>query len=139
MFLPMSDSINLSLDDDNRVAGPPLVDSLHYERDADEFSIIFVPSVGEDPTRSVFVPRDSAEGRLIATYLYRIRQLIGDRVERIVHGGGGNYTLRLATSQTLRLSDERPNESWAPEVSDRLKQIAEAAEAAFNISHAGRR
>jgi hypothetical protein len=135
----MSDTIDLPLDDDDRLAEPPLVDSLHYERDADGFSIIFVPSIGEDLKRSVFVPRDSVEGRLVATYLYRVQQLIGHRVEKIVHSGGGNYTFRLANGQSLRLSDEAPDESWAPEVFNRLKQIADAAEAAFNISHAGHR
>ena len=135
----MSDPIDLPLDEHDRLADPPLVDSLHYERDADGFSITFVPSIGEDPTRSIFVPRDSVEGRLVATYLYRIQQLIGNRVEKVVHGGGGNYTLRLSTGQTLRLSDEASNESWAPEVFDRLKQVAAAAEAAFNISHASHR
>jgi hypothetical protein len=135
----MSDPMDLPLNSEDRLADPPLVDSLHYERDADGFSIIFVPSIGDDLTRSVFVPRDSTEGRLVSAYLYRIQQLIGNRVEKVVHSGGGDYTLRLATGQILRLCDEASNESWAPEVFNRLKQIADAAEAAFNISHAGHR
>jgi len=136
--MKMGDVIDLPLDDDDRLAEPPLVDSLHYERDADGFSIIFVPSVGENATVSIFVPRDSVSGRQVAAYLYRIQQLIGDRLENVVHGGGGNYTLRLADGKIVRLSDEAFEEHWAPEVFDRLKQIAETAEA-FTIHPAEQR
>ena len=135
----MTAPIDLPLHDDGRLSEPPLVDSLHYERDADGFSITFVPSVGEDPTRFVFVARDSAEGRQVAAYLYRVQQLIGERVDRVVHGGGGNYSLRLAGGESLQLSDEAPGEQWVPEVFDRLKQIAAVAEVAFNILHAAAR
>jgi hypothetical protein len=131
----MTTPIDLPLDDDDRLVEPPLVDSLHYERDADGFSITFVPSVGDDPTRFVFVARDSAEGRQVAAYLYRVQQLIGDRVEMVVHGGGGNYTLRLASGESLQMSDKAPAEQWVPEVFDRLKQIAAVAEVAFSILH----
>src|SRR3954468_8672092 len=101
----MTDSSDQLLDgDDERLAEPPLVDLLHYEREADGFSITFVPSVGEDVTRSVFVPRESVEGRQVAAYLYRIQQLIGSRLERVVHSGGANYALRLAGGENLELS-----------------------------------
>ncbi len=78
----MSNPIDLPLDDDDRLAEPPLVDSLHYEREVDGFSIIFVPSVGEDPTHTIFIPRESPEGRQISAYLYRIQQLIGNRIRK---------------------------------------------------------
>lgn len=135
----MTTPIDLPLDGDDRLAEPPLVDSLHYERDADGFSITFVPSVGEDATRHVFVARDSVEGRQIAAYIYRIQQLIGNRLEMVVHGGGGDFSLRVASGETLRLSEETSEEPWAPEVFDRLKQIAQVAEATFHILHAGQR
>jgi hypothetical protein len=131
----MTDSIDLPLGNDDRLAEPPLLDSLHYEAEPDGFSIIFVPSMGEDATRSVFVPRDSTEGRRISALLYRIEPLIGDRLQKVVHGGGGDYSLRLAGGKLVRLSDEAPNGHWAPEVFDRLKQIANAAELAFNVLH----
>lgn len=134
--MTMADPIDTSLEDDDRLAEPPLVDSLHYERDADGFSITFIPSIGEDNTRSVFVARDSVDGRQVSAYVYRIQQLIGNRLEKVVHGGGGNYTLRLANGEILRISDEALDEQWAPEVFNRLKQIAEVAEA-FQIHHAG--
>jgi hypothetical protein len=135
----MSNPIDLPLDDEDRLAEPPLVDLLHYEREADGFAVTFVPSIGEDATRFVFVPRDSAEGRQIAAYLYRIQQLIGHRLEKVVHAGGGDYTLKLAENGSMRLSDEALNEQWATEVFDRLKQIAAVSEAAFAILHAGQR
>jgi hypothetical protein len=134
----MSDPIDLPIDDDDRLAALPLVDSLHYERGADGFAITFVPSVGEDATRSVFIPRDSTEGRRVTTCFYRIQELIGDRVERVVHGGGGDYTLRLANGEFRRLCDEALDAHWASEAFDRLKQIADESEA-FSTLHAGHR
>jgi hypothetical protein len=131
----MTDPIELPLDDDDRLAEPPLIDSLHYERDADGFSITFVPSQGRDPTRCVFIPRDSAEGRLVAAYLYRVQGLVGSHVLRVVHGGGGDYTLHLPDCTTLKLSEEKWDQGWAPEVFDRLKQIASVAEASLAIHH----
>src|SRR5438876_783784 len=134
----MADPIHLPLDDDDRLADPPLVDSLHYERDADGFSITFVPSISEEPTRFVFIPRDSPEGRQVAAYLYRVQQLIGSHLEKVVHRGGGDYTFRIAGGATWSLSDQAANKTWVPEVFDRLKQTAQVAEAAFNILRAGR-
>jgi hypothetical protein len=131
---PMSDAIELPLDDDDRLAEPPLIDALHYEREKDGFSITFIPSLSEDPTRNVFVPRDSPEGRQVAAYLYRIQTLIGSHVIRAVHRGGGDYSLHLAGGTVLNLPDERSNS--APELFDRLKQIASVAEVAFGIAHA---
>jgi hypothetical protein len=134
---PMTNPIDPPLDDDDRLAEPPLVDLLHYERGTDGFSVTFVPSTGDEATRFVFVPRDSVEGRQIAAYLYRVQQLIGNRIEKVVHAGGGDYTLSLGGGAVLRLSDEACDEQWAPEVFDHVKQIAVVAETAFNIAHAG--
>jgi len=132
----MSNPLNLPLDGSDRLADPPLLDSLHYERGADGFSIIFVPTIGTDPKRSVFVARDSPDGRQISALLYRVEVLVGTRVAKVTHRGGGDYTLLLASGSTKTLSDEAGNETWAPEVFDRLKQIADVAEAAFQITHA---
>lgn len=134
----MADPLDLQIDARDRLYDPPLIDALHYERDPDGFSVTFVPSVGDDPTRHVFVRRDSAEGRQIAAYLYRIQDLIGKHVRRLTHSGGGDYVLHLADGQTLSLSDERPDEQWAPEVTDRISQIASVAEMVFSIAHVGR-
>jgi len=73
---------------------------------------------------------------MISAYLYRIQALIGHRIQRVVHRGGGDYTLQLADCDALALSDEGDAQTWAPEVFDRLKQIAEVAEAAFGMVHA---
>jgi len=126
--------------DDDRLLEPPLVDALHYERDADGFAITFIPSTDDEATRSIFLPRDSTEGRQVAANLYRIQQLIGgSRLERVVHGGGANYTLRLGGGENMLISSDAPDERWVPEVLNRLKQIAEVAEGAFNLLHAAGR
>src|SRR5262249_11094229 len=135
----MTDPIEVPLDDEDRLADPPLVDSLHYENELGGFSITFVPSAGNDPTKTVFVPRDSDEGRLVATYTDRIRKLIGNENGRVCQGGGGHFPIRLAGGRTVGLSDEAPKENWRLEVFDRLKQIADVAEAAFIGLHAGQR
>jgi len=123
----MSDPIELPLDAEDRLADPPLVDSLHYERDPGGFSITFVPSAGEDPTHSVFIRTNSSEGKRVTALLHGIQQLVGDGVERVTHSGGGDYTLRLESGKVLSLSEESANESWASDVFNRLKQIADIA------------
>jgi hypothetical protein len=132
----MSDPIELNLDDEDRLAELPLVDSLHYEDGIGGISITFVPSTGDNATRTVFVRTDSAEGKRVSAFLYAIQQLLGQRVERVTHSGGGDYALRLASGTVLNLSDNSTVGNWAPDVFDRLKQVAETAEIAFEIEHA---
>lgn len=132
----MADPIELPLDENDRLADPPLLDSLHYERSADGFSVTFVPSVGNEATHSLFIPRDSVEGRQVSAYLYRVEDLVGSRVAKVVHRGGGDYTLHLVGGKVTTLSE---NAAWAAEVFDRLKQTASVAEAAFQVAHAGSR
>ncbi len=116
---------------------PPLIDSLHYERDADGFSIALIPSSGEEATQTLFIPRDSSEGRNIAARLYRIQHLIGNRLEKITHLGGSDYTLRLAGGASQQISLDTPVQGSIPEVLHEFKQIAMTAESAFNSLHAG--
>ncbi len=135
----MAEAIKLTLDVDDRLAEPPLLDALHYEPEVDGFSITFVPSFGDDPTLHVFVRRESTEGRQVAAYLYRIQQLIHHRVEKVVHRGGGDYSLRLPDGTTMSFGDQTFDQNWVPEVFDRLKQTAEVAEAAYALHTAVRR
>jgi hypothetical protein len=128
----MTDPIELPLDSDDRLADAPLLDSLHYERGPDGFAVTFVPSVGLDATHSLFIPRDSAEGRQVSAYIYRVEDLIGSRVAKVVHRGGSDYTLHLADGRITTLSE---GHSWTMEVFDRLKQVAMSAEFAFQLAH----
>jgi hypothetical protein len=132
----MTDPIELPLDDEDRLADPPLLDLLHYEESSSGYSVTFVPSCDDDPTHFVLICLDSVDGKQVSAYLDRIAELVGGRVTKVIHAGGGDYTLHLADGRITALSD---GHAWTMEVFDRLKQVANVAEAAYLIAHvAGR-
>ena len=58
-------------------------------------------------------------------------------IARVVHGGGGDYTVHFTTGFVSQLSD-LPSNATTHEISDRLKQIADAAQVQFQINRSGR-
>jgi len=133
----MSEPIDQPLDDDDRLADPPLVDLLHYERSADGYAITFIPRVGNEQTQFVWIPRSTTHGKRVSAFVSEIEKLAGGSLEKATHGGGGDYTLRLVGGRILSLSDEAVDAQWATDVFNRLKQIADVAEIEFNMAHAG--
>ena len=131
----MADQIDLPLDDDDdHLADLPLIDLFRTEPAAGGYPVTYIPTDGDDPTRTVFVRYDAAEGRQIAASVSRIERLVGASLVAAVHRGGGSYTLRLSDGRSLGLSDDVGGEPWGTEVFARLKQIAICAELAFTAA-----
>jgi hypothetical protein len=132
----MSDPVEIPLDEDDRLADPPLLDLFRVDLESDCYIATFVPSddVSAEPTLSVSIRQQSVEGRRIAILLARIETICGGRLLLASHLGGGNYTLRLTDGRTTAL-DALDNAS-AVELFDRLKQVAVDAEMSYRINHA---
>ena len=138
----MSEPVDIPLDDDDRLYEPPLVDLLYREGVQGTYVITFVPAdeVSDEPTEVVRVHRGAAEYQRIDSLFGGLSALVaeGKQIDRIVHQGGGNFAFHFDNGGSFEMSDA-PSNSTTQEVSDRLKQIAEAAEAAFRIAHHVRR
>jgi hypothetical protein len=134
----MSDPIEISLDDADRLAEPPLVDFLSDEPEDIHYHITFVPSdeVSVEPTESVTIIKQSSDGARITALLGDVSALCGAKLTRVSHGGGASYTLHLDDMRIVTLADLKNGTSI--QVFDRLKQIAETAEIVFQSasSHA---
>jgi hypothetical protein len=131
----MTDPIPLPLDDDDRLYEPPLVDSVRYDTGQQIYVIQFVPSddVSSDPAEMVVLAKEQKEFHRVDVLFGEIVRLMGGKaISHIVHAGGGSYTIHFSDGTHAELSDESSNET-VQEISDRLKQIAESAQAAFHI------
>lgn len=133
----MSMPIEMPLDDDDRLADPPLLDSFHFEPGPEGFSVIFVPSdgVSSELKESIFLRADSVEGRLMAPLVQKIQRIIQSPVERIIHSGGGNYTFLLPNSVTRQLDDGVLSQHAVLQLFDVLKHMAQIAECAFAFAN----
>ena len=132
----MTDPIKIPLDDDDRLADPPLLDLFREEPESDCYIATLVPSddFSAEPTLPVRISKQSVEGRRIAILLARISAICGAALVLASHLGGGDYTLHLADGRIVTL-DGLTN-SASVELFDRLKQIAVDAEMSYRISHA---
>jgi len=130
--------LQLPLDDHDRLADPPLLDSFHLEPRPEGFSIMFIPSEGvsTEQTETLFLRLDSPEGRLLAPLVQRIHRLLQSPVDRIVHSGGGNYTFLLPDGGSRQLDDGTLDPQTVHWLFDTLKHMAQIAECAFAITHA---
>lgn len=135
----MSGVIALSLDDlEGHLVDPPIVDMLHFEPSIHSFVITFVPNehVSRDSKEVVAVPRQTPEGERIALRLRLLTQRLaaGRKIERITHGGGGDFTFALEGGQTFRLSDDQLDSDTTLWTIMQLQDIAQAAEIAFRLA-----
>ena len=127
----MSEPINLPINADD-LYDPPLVDCIYIDQQKKGFAVTFVPS--DDASSAlkefVFIVETAPDHARVLTFWSRIQELIGGRIERIVHAGGGNYTIHFTDGSNKELAAIDDSEQ-AVEISDRLKQIADAAQIAF--------
>jgi hypothetical protein len=130
----MSDPIDLPLDSDDRLYDPPLVDSIYFDERKRGFAILFMPSddVSSSLKEFVFIGEASEDYPRVSSFWQRIGELLspGGQVERVVHCGGGNFIFHFADESYRELAT-LPDEAGRTEISDRLKQIADAAQIAF--------
>lgn len=115
----------------------PIVDALRVDRERDAFVVTFIPSddLTDEPKLVVTIPACSAEGRQIQVWLGELRDLLatGAPVERIVHGGGGDFTLAFADGTTRQLSDPDLDGAMTQRIYDGLQYVSQAAENAYRI------
>jgi hypothetical protein len=122
---------------DDPLVEPPIVDALRVDRERDAYVVTFVPSddLSAEPKLVVMIPSNSVEGRQIETWLGEFQRLLkaGGAVERIVHGGGGDFTLSLADGTTRQLSDPDLDNATTQRIYDGLQYVSQAAENAYRI------
>ena len=130
----MSDSANSPIDRDDDLFDPPLVDSIYFDDQKGAFSITFVPS--DDASSAlkefIFIAETAPDYIRVQTFWSRIQDLLAshDRIDRVVHAGGGNYTFHFADGSDKELATIADG-SRLIEITDRLKQLADAAQIAF--------
>jgi hypothetical protein len=133
----MSQSIDLPLDDDDRLYEPPLVDSIRHDDERRGYVVQFVPSddISSEPTERIMLSEGDPEFHRMDVLFGEIGRLMGgDKIiSRILHAGGGNYTIHFSEGTHTELANESPS-NVVHEVSDRLKQIADSAQAAFQMA-----
>jgi hypothetical protein len=116
---------------------PPIVDALRVDRERDAFVVTFIPSddLPDEPKLVVTIPAGSVEGRQIQVWLRKFRELLASSadVERIVHGGGGDFTLVFADSTSRQLSDPDLDGAMTQQIYDGLQYVSQAAENAYRI------
>ena len=124
--------IDLPLDDEDRPYDPPLLDALTVLDGGSAFALSIVPGddLSEEESLPVRLDADAPEGRRVRALLEAIERHLPSPIRRIVHGGGGDFTLHLADGNTVALS-AATHDLPVTEVSDRLKQIADAGEVAL--------
>jgi len=130
----MAEAIEISLDDDGRqVVQPPIIDSLQKDKSRKVWSILFVPeeSVSDREKERVSIPFNSADGRRIQTRMDRLGKLFGRPIERIYHGGGGNFSLHFQRGKPIGLLNPRRDPGLPLRAYVELTDISMTAQIAF--------
>src|SRR5438105_3962989 len=86
----------------------PIVDTLVSDPPRRAWVISFVPdeSVSRQEKEQTVIPINSADGRRIQLRVDRLGKLLGHQVERIFHGGGGNFTFHLSGGAFYEISED---------------------------------
>lgn len=116
---------------------PPIIDLLRREQKA--YVVTFVPSdeVSQAEKEVVAVPRSDVEGRQITPCLQKIGELLtGSRsgIDRIVHGGGGDFTFHFENHKPISLTDPGLDSAKVMRVYDLLRRISASVEVAFCVA-----
>ncbi len=122
---------------DDLLVDPPIVDSLCVDQRSSAFVVTFVPSedLSSEPKLTVTIPSNSVEGRQIQKWLDEFCRVlsVSAPVERVVHGGGADFTLIFADDASRSLSDPSLDSSLSRRICDGLRYISQAAENAYRI------
>jgi hypothetical protein len=118
---------------DDHLVDPPIVDFLYFNTARDAYAITFVPqdSVSVRQKEVVEVSRDSGDGKRIALRITQIGDVIGGKVDRIFHAGGGDLGFYLQDGRLYQLSVDSPSSTQTQQLYTLLQDLATVAEAAF--------
>src|SRR2546423_1504372 len=97
-----------SLDPDDDLFEPPLVDSISFDEPKSTFEITFIPSndASKAMKGSILISKSSPDYARVMTFWNRIQELTAARnsIARIVHGGGGAYTFHFTDGGAQELT-----------------------------------
>lgn len=116
---------------------PPIIDLLRYAPEHRAYVAVFIPSDDVSPAEkeTVAVPEDDVEGKQIAPCLDEICGLLGrDKIDRIVHGGGGNFSFHFETGDSVELASSGLTSGMVMRIYDLLQQLSNAVELAFRVA-----
>src|SRR5258706_9553393 len=104
----MSGPLEINLENGHLVE-PPIIDSLHRESARKLWVVSFIPeeSVSSHEKEQIVIPFESTEGQRITLRMKRLARLFGRQIDRIFHGGGGNFSFVPSRGKTVDLGDPR--------------------------------
>ncbi len=128
----MSNAVDNGLHNGHLV-NPPIIDSLHRESGRRLWVVCVIPqeSVSSKEKEQVIIPFDSIEGQRIGLRMKCLENLLGSQIDRIFHGGGGNFSFISSEGKTVDLADPRHDVGVSVKAYDELIDIAMAAQIAF--------
>ena len=131
----MSDSLDINLENGHLVE-PPIIDSLHRESARKLWVVSFIPeeTASSNEKEQVVIPFDSNEGQRITLRMKRLAKLFGRQIDRIFHGGGGNFSFVPSRGKALDLGDPRHDIGLSVKAYGELTDIAMTAQIAFLTS-----
>ena len=131
----MSDSLDINLENGHLVE-PPIIDSLHRESARKLWVVSFIPeeTASSHEKEQVVIPFDANEGQRITLRMKRLAKLFGRQIDRIFHGGGGNFSFVPSRGKALDLGDPRHDIGLSVKAYGELTDIAMTAQIAFLTS-----
>ncbi len=134
----MSNIIEIDLDNPGHLFDPPFVDSLFRDVHHNAWTITFIPedSVSRREKELVTIAENSMDGQRISLRMRRVSKLMGFKVDRIVHSGGGNFSLLSSTGQAQDLADPKGSGELSMNIFQELADISMTAQLAFVTQNA---
>ena len=131
----MRDALDISVENGHLVE-PPIIDSLHREAARRLWVVSFIPerSVSSHEKEQVVIEFDSSEGRRISLRMKRLAKLFGRQINRIFHGGGGNFSFVPTRGKSVDLADTQHDVGFSVKAYGELTDIAMTAQIAFMSS-----
>jgi hypothetical protein len=128
----MPDVLDISAENGHLVE-PPIIDSLHRETARRLWVISFIPepSVSTREKEQVVIDFGSSEGRRITLRMKRLGKLFGRQIDRIFHGGGGNFSFVPNKGKAVDLADPQHDVGFSVKAYGELTDIAMTAQIAF--------
>ena len=130
----MAEATEIDVDEERgQLVEPPIIDSLHRDKARRIWSILFVPeeSISRQEKERVTIPFTSTDGRRIQARMDRLGRLFGAQIERIYHGGGGQFTLHFQRGKRRTVRHPHRDPTLPLRAYVELTDIAMTAQIAF--------